>query len=104
MTPRVFYNRKPASRHFSSKCSKRVLKDEGWVFLLLCLLSLQALLPHERAFANALGQHNGTMSLEAMGESPERALFGQCLASLKFILLVDGLGPTAAVQRGLVDS
>jgi hypothetical protein len=58
----------------------------------------------EGAFAGACGQHNGTMSQEAMVESPERALFGQCLASLKFILPVDGLGPTAAVQRGLVDS
>jgi hypothetical protein len=59
---------------------------------------------HEGAFVGARGQHNGTMSQEAMVESPEQALFGQRMASGKFIFPIDGLGPTAAVQRGLVDS
>ena len=30
MTPRVFLNRSSASRHSSSSCSKRMLKDEEW--------------------------------------------------------------------------
>ena len=80
------------------------LKVEGWVFRLLYPLSLQVVQSFRRSFSGACGQHNGTISQEAMVESPERALFGQYLASLKFILLVDGLWPTAAVQRGLVDS